>query len=452
VIFNPWTTRFENQWTDEAIDAVVEVSALPLHLETLSADAGAEVLRCGLERIFVSGGQPRRIIRQLVDVAYSHAQSHFGSEEAYLRGLYDPDPWGKAVPPAICLTGLAGVGKSELIQACQKLIGAPTLTDIAGHNGISLIPGWFLTLRNGTELNQLLRPCVMPDQRQNKFEDGASEKGIIKNAQLMRLARRRSWRDGVCFLVVDEFQFITLGSEANARATLVLLKLQGLGPRLIYVANYSLVHRLKKRGHEDRDRLLQKPIIVQPEARSSADWIRLLLEFKKVSPEVLAFDVDAVQEQIHQYTFGLKRPVVRLIVAAFRVWRSNGTRHGIGADELSHAYHSAEYSTCREDVEALWQQQIQGKPVRLDLWCPFSDFDNTENVSLAKQAIEGFRERVDGDYLKSSLSPSEAAALRSIEEESTEKKARGQVVCIPRQKVTKQSLLEGSERFDKLRR
>ncbi|MGF7131468.1 hypothetical protein P3T40_002950 [Paraburkholderia sp. EB58] len=452
MIFNPWTTRFENQWTDEAIDAVVEVPALPLHLEALSADVGAEVLRCGLERIFVSGGQARWILRQLIDILYSHAQSHFVSEEAYMRGLYDSDPWGQAVPPAICLTGLAGVGKSELIWALQKLIGAPTLIDVPGHTGISLVPGWFLTLKNGVELSQLLRPWVMSDQIQNTFEDGESEKGRIKNAQLMKSARRRSWRDGVCFLVVDEFQFITLGSEANARATLVLLKLQGLGPRLIYVANYSLVHRLKKRGHEDRDRLLQKPIIVQPEVRSSTDWIRLLHELKKVSPEVLTFDVDASQEQVHQYTFGLKRAVVRLIVIAFRVWRSKGGRHGIGADELSHAYRSVEYSTCREDVEALWQQQIQGKLLRPDLWCPFSDFDNTENVSLANQAIESFRKRVDGDYLKSSLSPSEAAALRSIEEESTEKKARGQVVCIPRQKVTKQSLLEGSERFDKLRR
>lgn len=451
---NAWAARFAKPWTDAEIDAHVEVYAVPLDLESESADAGAERLRRGFERIFLSSGQTRRILRELYDIALVHALSHFVSEEVFVRGLYSPtNPWGGDDAPAVCVTGLGGTGKTALFFALQKLLGASTSVDVAGHKGIPLLPGWFLSLKDGAELGPLLRPCIMPDESQSALAYGqTSQVKSVRIPDLLKLARRRAWRDGICLLVVDEFQFITLGGEANAKATAVLLKLFGLGPQLIYVANYSLIHRLKNRGQEDRNRLLRRPIVLQPEACSSTEWLRLLSECKKVCPEVFVFDVESSQELIHRYTFGIKRCVVWLLVAAFRETRSRGARNHVGEDEIRRAYLSMEYSACREDVEILWRQQIEGRSRRQDLWCPFSDVHKTENVSMAQQAREDFERRVDEDYLKSSLTPREAAALKSLEPESVEGKPPGKVVKMPKQKVTADSLLEGSRKFGELPR
>jgi hypothetical protein len=449
VSLNHWTARFAKSWSDEEIDSIVEVYAVPLDVRTLSA----EDLRNGFEQIFLSSAQTRGIFRQLIDIAFAHARSHFVSEEVFVRGLYEANPWRRDDAYAVCFSGLGGVGKTVLFIAFQKLLGASSSVDIPGHKSITLLPGWFLRLKDGADLNQLLRPYIMADESQNALEyDQTRQVKSIKESELLIIARRRSWRDGVCLIGIDEFQFITLGSEANAKATAVLLKFLGLGPQLIYVANYSLVHRLKKRGQEDRNRLLRRPIIMQPEACSSTDWIRLLTEFKKVCPDVLVFDVENSQELIHKYTFGIKRYVVWLLIAAFREARRGGILNCVGEDEIRRAYLSAEYSACREDVEILWRQQIEGRSLRQDLWCPFSDVHKTENVSVAQQAREDFKRRVDEDYLEASLMPHEAAALKAIQPESVEDKPPGKVVKLKKPKVTAESLLEGSRQFGKLPR
>lgn len=451
---NPWASRFARRWTDDEIDAVIYVAACPPDICRLSADAGAEILRDAFQRIFVSSGQTRKVLRQLIDIALAHARSHFVSAEVYEHGLYQPKAWGEACAPAVCFTGLAGDGKSALLVALEKLLGTPTSTNIPGLKGIPLVAGWFLTLRDGAGLNQLLRPYTMPVDAQNPSEDDLASRSTkdIKIPELFNLARRRSWRDGVCLLGIDEFQFVTLGTAANAKATSLLLQFQGVGPRLIYVANFSLVHRLKRRGHEDRARLLQCPIILQPEVRSSPDWKRLLEEFKKVAPEVFTFDVDATEELIHQYTFGIKRSVVALLVAAFRETHNRGSRHSVGANEISRAYKSAEFTIHREEVEILWRQSMSGRVERQDLWCPFSDQENAGNISIAQQAIEDYQRRVDDDYMRSSLTPAENAGLQSIEPKRPRGKPSGQLVRMPRQKITKESLLEGSKRIADLDR
>jgi hypothetical protein len=84
--FHPWAERFAKPWTDEAIDATVEVPALPVRLQGLAADPAAEAIRVRLEKIFVSGEQARQVLRTFTDTALVHATSHFISKKAYTRG------------------------------------------------------------------------------------------------------------------------------------------------------------------------------------------------------------------------------------------------------------------------------------------------------------------------------------------------------------------------------
>jgi hypothetical protein len=132
---------------------------------------------------------------------------------------------------------------------------------------------------------------------------------------------------------------------------------------------------------------LQRPIVFLPDASSSPDWIRLLSEYKRSCPEVFVFDVDSVREDIHRFTFGIKRSVVRLLVAVVRESRNKGSRFRVDGDALHRAYLSQEYSACREDVEILVKQQIQHKCLRQDLWCPFPGEDNSKGVLSASRAV-----------------------------------------------------------------
>lgn len=453
MIANVWTERFVLALSDEQLDQAIEVPAIPLNLRAFSVEAGAEILRSRFGQIFTSSPQTRGVIRRLVDIGFAHASSNFVSADAYVRGLYEQNPWQPNPASAVCLTGLAGVGKTAIVRALEKLLGGPFLVDVPGHTDIPLLPGWFLTMKDGAQLIELLKPFVRSFKPEGSPDlEAGSKKLKIPIPTLLKLARRLAWRDAACLLVVDEFQFITAGDGANARATTVLLQLFGLGPRLVFVANFSLVHKLKRRNQEDRDRLLLRPIIVHPERCSSLSWIRLIAECKRVDPEVFAFDVNATEGLLHRFTFGIKRFVVELLVAAFRESRRHGDGGRVDEKAIHRAYCSAEYSACREDVEILRKQQILGGACRQDLWCPFSDLNNTENISEAQHEITGFNNRVSEDYLRSSLTPDEKAGLKQIENDRVDEKPPGKVVRISRKGVTAETLLEGSRLFERLRR
>lgn len=456
----PWITRFNVALSDAELDRLIEIRAVPVKIGKDTPHADAETLQAGLERVFLSGTQVRKVLRQLVDLARSQAISHFSSKDAYLIGVYKPFPWGSTTRPAICFCGLAGVGKSQILGALTRILPPPTLFDILGHKNIPLVPAWPMTLRDGMSLNALLKPHLTAFSSHDDRDDVNAEYGKItkdiKLPTLLGLARRCSWRDGVCLLWVDEFQFVSQGSQANSKATALLLQLLGIGPRLVFVANFSLGHKLKRRNQEDRQCLVAQPWILDPEIPSSADWKATIVEYKKIAPDVFTFEVDEAESLIHQFTFGIKRLVVQLLVYAYKVARKRD-KHTVGLDEIRQAYKSSLYTSNREDVEILWRQCIENKMIKEDLWCPFDqthdDVKATEgeigtNVSFAQSAIDSFETKIEDQLLDSSLLPSERAAVQELESSKNNQQKPGKVIHMRRPKVTKQSLLEACDLFD----
>lgn len=454
----PWVTRFMELTSDADLDRLIEVRAICVDIGRDTPDADAEMLRAGLERVFLSGNQVRGILRQLLDLARGHARSHFPTEDAFLSGLYKPFPWGTTTRPAMCLSGLAGVGKSQVLAALMRIFPPLTTIDVVGHANIPLAAAWPMTLRDGIGLNALLSPHLGIERVEGALSEG---KEIPKKAKsiglpvLLDLARRKTWREGVCLLWVDEFQFVSQGGDANARATALLLQLLGIGPRLVFVANYSLGHKLKKRNQEDRQRLVSQPLILQPESCSSDDWKALLAEYKEVAPNVFAFDVDSVETIIHQYTFGIKRLVVELLVCAYREARKRG-KSTVGLEEIRYAYISSPYTSNREDVETLWRQHVGGREIRIDLWCPFNQVvqvgtgidGEATNVAIAQRAIDSFETKIEDQLLDSSLLPEEKDAVRRIETSEKPKGKAGKVIRMHRPKATKESLQQACGLFD----
>lgn len=442
---NPRVSQFQLPASDSELDARIAVPAKRVTLLGDDAAADSKLIGDTLRAMFIPDRQTREVLRTLLAVARAHADHHFGTDQKYLAGLYANTPWGTSRPPAVCFTGQAGSGKSQILLALGRLLSHPGRFSVEGHRNVPLVGAWPMTLAKGDGLNHLLREHVEPS--------GPEPMGIKgwRSAELLKAAARVSWRSATCLMPVDEFQWIAASSTANARASTVLLKLHGIGPILVFCANFSLIHKLRRRPPEDRDRLLSCPIILEPHAADDLDWMAYLEAARGIAPDVLTFSASSDGQTIHRYTFGIKRKVVDLIAIAVKIARRKSAAATVGCEELLNAYRSADYAMHRDDVEALFRQDITGRIEREDLWCPFiSTGPETAKLKAASAAIESFERRMEEAILADAMMPSEATAHQSITTERSPRARSGKVVRLQSRKVTKESLLEGAAALDAL--
>lgn len=431
---------------DADLDALIAIPVLPVDLGGLDAEDASKTLETALLAMFLPDRQARAVIRHLVSVARAHARAHMDTDEKYLAGLYAKDPWGTSRSPAICLTGPAGVGKTKILSALARALPGGSHFSVQGHVNIPLVSTWGMTLAKGDGLNELLRAHVEPPG------SDTSQGKDWKIPDLLNAAQRVSWRGACCLECVDEFQWISAGASSSARASSVLLKLHSIGSILVFGANYSLGHKLKRgRPNEDRDRLLARPIVVLPLEQDDPDWIAYLSAVAAVAPGVLVFNPVAASEAIHRYTRGHKRKVVDLVVIAVRIARTRTAAGTVGTDELLAAYRSAEFSMHRDDVEVLHRQQLNGKIERTDLVCPFGSTELEKmNVVHANDAIESFERRIEEAHLQDAMTPKEAKSFKAIVSEAKGPARPGKLLRFKQQKVTKESLLAGAAALDEM--
>lgn len=455
---------FVRAWSDAELDAAVSRRAAPIHLGAMPAETAAERFGSAASDLFVPTAQVRLLLRTILRVCAADAEARYQSDQAFRQGLYSLDPWGGKLAPALCLTGLAGVGKSQLLLALGRLLASgPATYSISGIDQLPLRPLWQLSGRDGFSTQVMLAEVLglRVDDVEPEGPAGRPRPRSPKN--ILGLARRLAWRDAVSLITTDEFQFIAQSSPANARATTLLLSLSGIGPRLLFCGNFSLLHKLARRNAEDRQRLLQKPIVLQPDEPNDADWLAYLTALRTIDPESFAFDVAAVQEEVHRYTFGIRRLVVMLLKLAYQCARRKSARSAVDSDMIRRAYCSSEYTANREDVECLWRQHVKQRMIRPDLWYPFSAEpddhpkdpgtetpDPREKVTALNAAIEARKGRVDAALLESSMTPDEKAALEAIEGKRQVESKPSKVVGLPRRRVTKDDLLAGAKELDSM--
>lgn len=455
------TAAFADQPDDGALDRLIRIHPDPVKLGLDTPKADADRLRKGLEGVFVSSSQIRVAIRQLLGHGRSHADGTFGPDDGFVKGLYRLDPWLGRGEPAVCVTGLAGVGKSELLHAIRRLVcNGKFEQSVPNHGRWPLKPLWNVTLKDGVGLGAMFSEHLGLESADHERLDDADR--LVTNTDLnkripahrvLQRARRMSWREATALLVADEMQNISLGNT-NAKATAILLQLMTVGPRLVFCSNYSLLHGLMRRNQQDTHRLLSSPIILHPDVAASQDWRDYLVALQRVAPEALAFDLGELHDMIHRLTHGIRRMVVRLLSVAYELARQGG-RPSVRPDDILEAYRSDGYFYARIDIEALQRQDIEGRMVKPDLWCPFNSPErrsqNPRVVPLTS-AVKEFEERVENDLLMASLLPSQASALRDMSPsprnvEGTADVGR-QVVRIKRKKATKESLINATRRFE----
>lgn len=433
---NPWIDRFGPVLTDAQIRDRIRVEARPLDgLAGLPTEQSITALGERLGQVFVPTDQVVSALVGFVAMARAYSISAFPSMRHYVRQIYDAQSREASRLPT-CLTGLAGVGKSELLNALAKVMPAELELNVPGHRGLRAT-----SLLSFVMQSQVGAPGVLRQRTPQGWAD--LPRGGLNAHNI--------YREGVSLMTADEFQAVTAGGSANAVATKVLLQMAQIGPPLVYCANYSLVHSLLKRPQQDRQRLLSHVVIIHPEAADSADWLSTLAELAKVAPRVIRIDPERDAGDIHAYTAGIKRSVIALFSTAYRLARSNGRDH-FAMTEIRSAYESAEYWTHRNDVEELTRQAIGvravGRRPALDLVCPFPGARIPQKVVVANKMIEDYEDRLNEQHLRSSLTREERAGLKTrMAAEPVVKKRSASVTRLPKRGSRSEELLAGHKDF-----
>ncbi|RYP57423.1 hypothetical protein DL771_011479 [Monosporascus sp. 5C6A] len=352
--------RFEETTDDSVIAAKTRIRPPAANAIAGEPPAAAEErLRIALKSVFVPTAQVRQIIKQLVGGSIGFSATRYQDSLEYLGLVYNrnfADDFPDA--SAICLTGLAGSGKSALTQAIARLLQIEEPIAVGGgHDPFLATHCINLSFRTHPTVAASLRKCAYPD------EESAPARARLD--ELTTHARWRAFRDFSVLMFADECQFITHGSTSSAKATSTLLTLLGLNVPLVYVANYSLCHTLKTRPQQDQHRLLSRPIVLQPESAGTEDWLDYLEECKRVAGGWFQVPVPKCEREIFQMTFGLKRIVIDLICLAYRHMRQEG-RSSVTIEHLRKAYLTAD-NLHRSEIEALLAHMVNGIQPRKDL-------------------------------------------------------------------------------------
>lgn len=384
------------------------VTVRPAPVESLSAQTphvAAEILVDALKQIYLPTDFALGFIHEMVGCADAHSRTLFASDLAYNSALYDP-PEVEVFP--VCLAGLAGVGKSQTIAALRKAL--PASTDFSIDHFVEPIPlvsHWYASARGKAGGRQMLSDFL-------SGEVGGARGS--NSAKLLVECRRRAIRDGVSLLFLEETQHTNMGSGV-ALVTNILLTMAAVGPPMVYVSNYSLLHKLLKRNSEDRQRLLSEPRIMLPDDPGSDDWLAYVAECVRVSNGQIKAELGELAAELYRSTFGLKRLVVHLLKLAYLESRKARRGH-INLADISQAYRSAEYWSNRQDVEDLNVIAIQGptSSSRKDLWCPIQ-MPVAQRSNVVQFCSQERDNRVNAKLIDSSMNPQEREAIKQIEAE-----------------------------------
>lgn len=411
---NPWVDRFFPLLSRDEIRRRVEV---PPRLFTVSERdspvQASQKFKRRLEDVYFPSAQCVEILYEWMALALDHCQNHYRDRREFLAILH-----GKEVPfPAfsfpICLTGLAGIGKSQLLRALSRLMPQDSSVMTLDNTVFPLQSHRVLTVQVKGSLTDIL----------------VSLTGVNGGVDtLAGIARKSAYRLGLAFLGVDEFQFLTQSDKANSRLMQMLMLIGYVGIPVLYIANFSMLHKLARRNQEDRQRLLSNLWGLFPEQPNSGDWAGMVEWHKRIAPDVFVFDAEGDAEAIHQLTGGINRAENRLLEIAFRRAMEDGRAVSLG--RLETAYKSRDYAVYRADIETLEKLPYSSslQKTRKDLCCPF---DITKRSMSEETLSEKRLKHVGEQAILASLNAAERDALKVRTSRSPRKEGKKPSSVIP---------------------
>ncbi|TZG06254.1 AAA family ATPase [Comamonas thiooxydans] len=417
---SPWLQRF---------DGLVDASVLRTRVETwpgvetnllqLPVKLAVLTLESAFKRCIVLSNQELQILLKLLERSHAYVAAAYPDHKEFLKQMHREELELPVIAP-LCLTGLAGVGKSTLLTAFQRAL--PVSGEIDG--GARLINGTLpvescvrIKVDTVKTLTDLLQPWLPQEVNVSGNEIGKKKPKNNLDVEIKRAAKW-SYRIGLSASIVDEMQFLSLGSDANAQITKFLLMLTHLKVPLVYAANFSLCHKLMKRHQEDRDRLLADVVVLKPLELNDQGLGLLLKAYSRILAEYLDNDLSDFIEEYSIWTLGIRRKVQKLTLAGFEVMLKSGERR-LKVSHLKKAYQESMSRSYRLDIEILCRQSGNSAPVRghMDLWCPFGKEFNQLDIPVVKMS-NARASQISTMLLKQSLNAREKSLLAAFESPS----------------------------------
>ncbi|OLS60516.1 ATP-binding protein [Pseudomonas putida] len=406
-------SRFSGRLEIEKIRQLVTVRPTPTgDLSSLDPVLASIALSEALKRIYLPNQFSLSFIQEMVGRADIFSRCLFASERDYVAKLYDSSE--VSVAP-ICLTGLAGVGKSKAIEALRKVLPGP-LEFYCDHfqDSVTLISHWYASARGKASLKQLLAGFALGSEPADRS---------MSTGELLTSCRRIGSRHGVSLLILDEAQHVTEGSGV-ALVTGMLLYMARIGIPMVYATNYSLLHKLDGRPSEDKQRLMVEPRDMLPDDPTGQDWKDYIAECVRVSGGQIRAPQYELCVEIYHLTFGIKRLVVQLLALAYIECRKAGQRH-IGLVDIKQAYLSLGYSANRKDLAELVRIAVEGPrgTKRKDLYSPLGAVA-MQKSNVLRFSLQDRDERSAIKMIDSSMTPREREAVKQIEAASRSPQAK----------------------------
>lgn len=411
---NVWADRFAAilKLSDLEIERRIRVPGAGVSgLHDLPASSAVEPLRKALQAVYEPMPSGVDAIRRVLGRAHGHALVRYPSIESFTLGMY-ADRLDFEPLPASCITGMAGLGKSQLIEAMWRLLPAPSTLKLPDGTEIPLVAG------ASFKIDERGSPAAVGATLYRALGVGA-EDGPAK-AIKPEVLRKRCYVRGGCFAIADEMQFMTSSADANTLVTKVLLSLTYLGVPVTYVANFSLLHRLIRRNQEERQRLLTDVIRLDPELPDSPALIAMLTQWCIVADGAFGFDPAKAGERFDAFSGGSRKAMRELAIISYRRKRERSPKSKavvVTSADLEETYLSQEYTVFRKDAQLLIQQRITGKmadKTRIGLWCPIQPVVQAKNIGQANAEREQ-QGKVDAQILKGSMTPAEVRDVAEIE-------------------------------------
>lgn len=362
---NPWAERFAKI---NSIDIIKKLSARPaVPLKDLDKDptrVACDKIEMELEEIFVPTQRSCEILLELIEMGLSHAQQFYSGKRAFITRIYKTQ-MDFAPRKPIMLTGLPGVGKSQLIKALIRMLGSESTIKVdADHAPFPLVPVRRIVINDSQKsITAVLRPLSGVDLNSNEAKKFSWK--------LQESCMRWQYQSGTSLIVVDELQFFTQSDNATVLVASLALQFSYLGIPNVIACNYSLLHRLMRRPSAERQRILADPIALIPDHFDSEDWELVLKEYKTALPGIFGFCFIKYKQEMWSYCAGIKRELVKLLILAYKQNRRKGLVT-VSWEDLQKAYKSFEFTAAREDIELLISDQAENNKLKLDLWCPLA--------------------------------------------------------------------------------
>ena len=364
------TSAFNLPHSDSKLAELVRMAPKPApEIHLLEPVHAARALATRLGEIFRASPTDLRIIRETLARSRAYIEQMYPSRDAFIAGAMGrmPEP---PEPPFIMLTGHPGVGKSGLQLAIKRLIATGGVIQASEH--LPPFPS---------------HPIAHFQPRESIGKLQISE-GLMKSVGVLKgytgrrgeeseNVRQKLYQRGCALIMLDEVQFTTFSSTANAKPAALLMQLWYVGVPVLYACNYSFGHRMQTRPPEEQTRLLGSPIVMLPELPDSEWFAGYLQDINVVLGGSLQVDVVADAREIHEMTFGLKRSVIKLIGAACLVaWQaSTGNRRGpvpVTMEHLRSAYGQSRYGYETEKrMVKNCARALLDLAVEKDFVCPF---------------------------------------------------------------------------------